>query len=211
MTKRLVKWVGYKHMAPKYADAFAAGASIQLATFEHYRGLEFSRRDEKEGAVHYHVDHTFQPADNPGWQAMQPVIDEAVAATGMTVQMQDVTVITNLPPAYLFCCSWEPDQQLIAEGMAVFEIADLRIFGKRLRQDNRRQLGRMHVGEVTYVAREGNPFAGETPPQGPFYKDPKFTSENELRLVFEAAPDPPPEPVIRVASPLAARLVRRIA
>ena len=31
----------------------------------------------------------------------------------------------------------------------------------------------------------------------------------ELRLVFEAAPNPPPEPVIRIASPLAARLVRR--
>ncbi len=211
MTKRLVKWVGYKHIDPKYADAFAGGASIQLATFEHYRKLEFARRDDLEGAVRYEIDHTNHFEDNPGWQAVQPIIDELGGAAGMEVQLQDVTVITNLPPAYLFCCSWEPDQQLIAEGMAVFEIADLRAFGKRLRRDNRRQLGRMHVGEVTYVAREGNPFAGQIPPQGPFYKDPKFSSENELRLVFEAAPDPPPEPVIRIASPLAARLVRRIA
>jgi hypothetical protein len=211
MTKRLVKWVGYKHMDPEHADAFARGASIKLGTYEHYRKGEDPRADKMEGMVQYDVDHTFHPADNPGWQAMQPVIDEAVAATGMAVQMQDVTVITNLPPAYLFCCSWEPDKQLIAQGQAVFEISDLRAFGKPLRRDNARKLGKMHVGELSYVARSGNPFTGQTPPEGPFYKDPKFSSENELRLVFEAAPDPPPEPFIFIASPLAARLVRRIA
>lgn len=211
MTKRLVKWVGYKHIDPKYADAFARGASIQLATFEHYRNLEFARRDDLEGAVRYEIDNTNHWDDNPGWQAVQPIIDELSGITGKQVQLQNVTVMTKLPPAYLFCCSWEPDQQLIAQGQAVFEISNLRAFGKRLHRDNRRQLGRMHVGPVSYVARSGNPFAGETPPEGPFYKDPKFTSENELRLVFETAPDPPPEPVIRIASPLAARLVRRIA
>lgn len=211
MTKRKAIWVGYKHMDQEYADAFESGKSIQLATFEHYREREFARRDELEGSVRYDVDHTFHPSDNPGWQAMRPVIDETEAATGMAVQMQDVTFITNLRPAFLFCCSWEPDQNLIAQGQAVFEIADIRTFGKRLRRDNRRQLGRMHAGEVSYVTRTGNPFAGETPPQGPFFKDPKFSGENELRLVFEAASDPPPEPIIRITSSLAARLVRRIA
>jgi hypothetical protein len=210
VTKRLVKWVGFKHMDPKYADAFASGASIQLATFEHYRGLEFARRDEMEGTVRYHVDHTSHPEDNPGWRVVGPIV-ESMSGENARIEMFNTTIQTSLPPAYLFCCSWEPDQQLIAEGMAVFEIADLRTFGKRLLRDNPRKLGRMHVGEVSYVPRTGNPFAGATPPEGPFFKDPKFASENELRLVFEAAPDPPPEPVIRIGSPLAARLLRRIA
>lgn len=211
MTKRLVKWVGFKHIDAKYADAFERGASIQLATFEHYRKLEFARRDDLKGAVRYAIDHTNHFDDNPGWQVMDPILKEMGGAFGAQIQLEDVDVITHLPPAYLFCCSWEPDQQLIAQGQAVFEISNLRAFGKRLRSDNRRHLGRIHVGEFSYVARSGNPFTGQTPPEGPFYKDPKFSSENELRLVFEAAPNPPPEPVIRIASPLAARLVRRIA
>jgi hypothetical protein len=211
MTRRKARWVGYKHIDANYADAFERGESIQLATFEHYRNLEFERRDEMEGSARYHVDNAFPKADHPGWLAMKPLMDLTGAPPEMAVQMHNVTLIARLPPAYLFCCSWEPNQELIAKGIAVYEIADLRTFGKRLRWDNRRQLGRMQVGEVSYAARSGNPFAGETPPQGPFFKDPEFAGENELRLVFEAAPDLPPEPVIRIASPLAARLVRRIA
>lgn len=210
MTKRKFSWVGYKHIDAKYADAFDRGTSIQLATFEHYRQLEFARRDEMEGAVRYHVDHTSHPDANPGWQVLNPIID-SMAGEHTRISMFNTTIQTNLPSAYLFCCSWEPDQQLIAQGQAVFEIADLRTFGKRLRRDNPRLLGRMQVGEVSYVARSGSPFAGQTPPQGPFYKDPKFVGENELRLVFQAVSDSPQEPVIRVPSSLAARLLRRIA
>lgn len=202
--------VGFKHIDSAFADAFGSGQSIQLGTHSHYRALEFDRADTLEGIVKLEIDHLHHSPDNLGWRVVNPILSEISEITGYgEVIMTNVSVVDQIPDAYIFSCSSAPDESLIRAGLAVFKIRSLEDFANKLAEANPSFVGKWIGGSVQYVARQGNPFDDPSLVNDYFKKSADFSWENELRIVFQPIKEPP-DPVIRLKAPLAAALLERV-
>lgn len=204
--------LGYKHMDRGLADRFGTGASIQIGTFEYYRNMEGERADPLEGTVEYKVDR-LQSA-----QAHLPEYAEARQlfwlpadgiGPGQHLVFHNNVVRFRLPPSYIFCCSRLPDEKLIAEGQAVFEIDALDLFAHRLTKALSHVLISAKAGVVQYENRSVNPFDGSILNHDPFKKSTRFSHENEIRVVWQAIQTE--KEFLRIAAPRVAPLLKRIA
>ena len=214
--------IGYKHVplaSPPSADPeqfqrmFETGETIRIGSFAYYRAMENDRADPDEGlatngfqfpAAGALTDPRFALARASmglSWQGFHP---------NANVYIQNMSVARATPPAHLFCCSWEPDQSLVKEGQAIFEIADLDEFANALVRA-KRVLGSFTVDRVVYENRRRDPFGPDGPAVvGPFRKSDLFSQEREIRIVWHTAGYLRP-PVLNITAPECAAFIKRIA
>lgn len=180
---------GFKHIPAEFADAFRAGESIKIGNFRYYRSMEGPRADPYEGLavsapgpiIRAYVDPE-RPSD-PNFRALKSLgINVEAAAPNTTVIG---TVFTrSVPEAYLFCCSSAPDLSLLDEGQSIFEIADLREFGRELERVEPTFLGTPKISAVSYQQRRVDTLIAETPIPDPFVKSPHCAHEKEIRIMW---------------------------
>ena len=203
---------GYKHMDPRLAGEFGTGSSIQIGTFEYYRNMEGERADPLEGSVEYKVDRLqLSQAHLPEYAEARQLfgLPKDGIRPGQHFVFQDNVVRFHLPPSYIFCCSSIPDEKLIAEGQAVFEIDAVDLFAHRLTKALNGILVSAMVGVVQYEHRSINPFDSPILDHNPFKKSVRFSHENEIRIVWQAIQAE--EKFLRIAAPRIAPLLKRIA
>ncbi len=199
----------FKMVDAQHADAFECADQIKIDTFTSYQSMDSARADPSEGVVTNYVDrHVVRHSSDPG-------VKDALALLGIradnctNMSFTNVTAIMRLPPMYVFCASAEPDFHRAKQlGAALFEIADLTRFASRVQSCMFGKFGRPVVREVIYKSRHGNPFGPDAARPDPFAKDPSFSWENEVRIIWPTIGGVR-GPIFRV--PRARHLIKRIA
>lgn len=207
--------IAFKHVSPMYAEAFASGESIQVATYDYYTKGEGDRIDPLEGRslnmsgeenIYFHAQcgnpgaiDMMNRLIGPGWQTQsQPM--------GMLVVGN--ILIQSLPPAYIFCASLAPDLSRFALGERIFMIHDLIEFAGQLMRYCPDLLKSARVAPVEYGKREFNILENGIGEAHPFRKAERFSSEDEVRIAF--APGTILEDPIRIRAPYVQNLITEI-
>jgi hypothetical protein len=204
---------GYKHIAAEFAEGFAAGDSIQIASYAYYRAGEGDRVDPLEGIVKYEAENVQagREASPEGAAARVAMGLPAGGFAGSNIVIDKFTVRHHLPPAMLFCCSAEPDLSRVTQlGEAIFEISDLHLFAHRLFMAAYPRLWSARLGPVIYGERAVNPFEAGPVEQGPFFKSVALQHERELRIVWHTLKADAAEPM-RLAAPKCRELLSLVA
>lgn len=201
---------GYKHVDRSVAQQVQDG-SVKLGTYESYRSGEGPRVDKLEGATFARMG-TFRQG-----MGISSKDNDALRNMGIYVGpecrgnvISDNSHLIELPPAYIFCCSKEPDFELAErQGQAIFEIANLSAFADEVTRASSDVLGKRYLGSVRYKVRSGDPFKIGPIYPDPFIKAPRFAFEKELRIVWPLAEKPAEESMI-LNVPAVSRLLQRI-
>lgn len=200
----------FKHVPLEFADAFAAGTSIQIASLEYYRRLENDRADQLEGVAEYVV-----PVATPEQLGSEDYADIREALMLPRAPIHLGSYVGNVarhvsPPHWVFCASLQPDLGRSVLGEAVFEISNLDLFAHRVSMRSPTHLGCMAIQPVSYEQRSQNPFEAGLLHVDPFKKDINFQFENEVRVVWSCAAPRGALPS-QVGAPKVATLIRRLA
>jgi len=207
---------GFKHVKAEFADAFEAGESIRVGTFEYYRSQEGERADPLEGLA---VSAPGPFVANFGPPSSIPVEQmRAIHSMGISTEgyLNNVLFVGNfavreVPAAYLFCCSAEPDQSCVEQGQVVFEITGLKSFARALSDAHRGLLAAPIVGRVLYEERYVDTLRTEAPRVDPFRKSAACAQEKEIRILWQPAQlGNELSPFQDLRCPAAAQLIRRV-
>ena len=193
---------GYKYVALRDADVVARG-SVKLGALDHYRAQEGERGDLLEGRVETRVRDFWQPAEVTPLEVerLRHVGIDVEGSTG--VRVVNATVITDLSPLYIYCCSAEPDFDYARRNdLAIFEIPHLGRIGAEITSAASSALESLLIGSVHYSPRSIDPFTANPVRPNPFVKDNKFAWEREIRLVWQPRSSKPDDVLItQISSP----------
>lgn len=210
---------GYKSVARRWADDFAAGNSIRLGSFASYREGEKGRADPDEGLGGYR--QSIPLAFWPGMpDELRPQIEAALRKIGCPAPPPDMPnvhiaafdnmVSFEVPPMHIFCASVEADFPTYGDEAALFEISDLDLFAHRICKAAADRLwSRFHIGRVCYQSNFIDPLMGDAS-FDPFKKDPAFAADQEVRILFSPLPHVRKELALMVSAPRVAPLIRRL-
>lgn len=193
----------------KYVDlvhaSFIEIGSIKVGTLRSFSTLESSRADPDEGRITYNSNE-LRSGDSD--------FNAAAARCGFHVEnsigvvIQDVKTTWITPNHYCFCTSYRGDLPDIDCQQAVFEIKDAIAFASRLASIIT-NIGLATIEPVYYDNRERD--ARQPLAMGPaFLKPYSFSSEYEVRFVFEGPAAENAAPIITAADAKLAGLMRRI-
>lgn len=206
--------VGYKHVNPRHADAFEAGASIVVGTLDYYRTFESDRRDPEEGRVTHNIEflepaHYTEPEYAAARQVLKPMLGDLSKYSPLHSVFHNNTIIYTQPPTYIFCCSDQPDEYRMRAGEIVFELSNVALFGQMLREAHPDLLQRSECRPVRYGPRAADPFGPAGPlPTGPFEKSNDFRHENEIRIAWRTTIVD--RPCVKLSATSTAKLIRRV-
>lgn len=204
----------FKHIPLRFLDGFLEGLSIRIGLHQTYRAMETDRGDPLEGVAEYKVDR-LEPAHEhlPEFAAARAAIGfPELGGKFRNIIFQDNTIRYVAPPAYLFCCSSEPDfDRCKRHDEAIVRIKSLPMLATLLRASRPDILEAAQIGPVTYEQRSVNPFRGGLLEVDPFRKSKRFEIEKEIRLAWRVLTQEAVPEYLDLKAPLAAAGFERIA
>lgn len=163
-----------------------------------------------EGAISVGIERFYAKGET------SPAEKEALLRVGIfdgggnrDILIENCKMTTHIIDHYIFCASTEPDQKLSSEGQQIFEISELDKFAAELSKAAPDILKTPIVRRVEYLDRIGDAFASSTPRLDAFHKDPKFSFEKEVRILWNGAPAVDEFRII--CAPNASKFIKRIA
>jgi hypothetical protein len=170
--------------------------------------MEGDRGDPLEGAIrstmsNFHKEGSLAPID---LRRLRAVGVKADASCG-NIRIGHAIATRIVPDSYIFSASTEPDVTLLRKGQVIFEISDMIRFAAAVTVAAPEFLSFPIYGQVEYRKRVQNVLTCEPEHAHPFVKSPKFSGENEVRIVWERTSAKRPQQILRASG--AAEFIRR--
>lgn len=183
----------FKHTSRQYVGSLLERGAFLIGTFDSYAAIEGPQADPMEGRVRYGGYAAFRGAitSEQDLRDLRRIGIHIKARGGGTVSnifWNGATALMKLPALYVLCFSLDGDNRhTMEDGYNVtVEVSDLRDLARQLSAKHHDRLGRFAIGPVQYRSRNLDVRArGPGSDPDPFFKEPRFEAEKEVRIVWE--------------------------
>lgn len=178
----------WKMIDADHADSFETGC-LKIGTLEGYKNLENGRADALDGKVKIAIDTLLPVVSDSDSDSDALRARERLRAlnlfVGANVHMSNCEVILSTPTVYTLCLSvpgtrYDPDPTIEKR---VFRLRNLGRIARRI-VDVHADLESYFISRVIYERRIFNIHEAQDGQPDPFIKDPIFSPEREIRIVF---------------------------
>lgn len=186
---------GFKFLASEYAESAVDRGSIKISLLSYFRELKLENSlipDSQEGRFSANLVDYFQSGGK-----FNPIAAHNLKTPGFSVYIENAQEVSGsiyvdheAPEYYIYCLSRAAGTDALSSGEgldAVIRIDNLVTFGERIQAAYPDVLGPPIVGDVVYRDKVFDMAGEEVPWEADvFYKDKKFSNQNEIRVCWPA-------------------------